>query len=89
MFNPSDKNNGIFDGDLASGPLFSQDDLDLAMMGFFANELDGAAEEPEEEELETNLLYSMDNLELFLCTSDELEKEAARRRERLEKEKKA
>lgn len=76
MSDPSHKNFP----DLTASPdfLFSQDSFDLAVMGF-TDGLDSLEEEPGPE-METNLLYSMDSLDLFLCSSDELEKEAARRR---------
>lgn len=85
MFDPSDKKMPDLNDCLTPDLFLSQDNLDLAMMGFL-NGMDSLEEEPEETGLESNLLYSMDSLDLFLCSSDELEKEAERRKARRAKE---
>ena len=78
MFDPSGKKPHDINDSLTPDLFFSQDNLDLAMMGF-TDGLESLEEDPAEG-LETNLLYSMDSLDLFLCTTDELEKEAERRK---------
>ena len=78
MFDPSGKKPHDINDSLTPDLFFSQDNLDLAMMGF-TDGLESLEEDPLEG-VETNLLYSMDSLDLFLCTTDELEKEAERRK---------